>query len=82
MASSPTRMRMSPDHVLIHRCESRKVAYRTKARALDAAEKLMEAGRVEPGCHITPYECELCGEWHVYNRRVVSRDGRIIVVTQ
>lgn len=48
-----------------------KLGYVGKADALDAAERVMEQGRVSPGCHITPYLCTLCGDWHLYNRRIV-----------
>jgi len=68
MASSPTRLHLDVDHL---RCESHKVTYRTKADALDAAEALMLADRVSPGCHITPYLCQDCGHWHVWNRVIV-----------
>lgn len=69
MASSPTRQRVRPDDAV--RCTTQKRGYRTKADALDAAERMMQAGRVKPGCHITPYACVACGEWHVANRVIV-----------
>jgi len=72
MASSPTRMRVYADRASSLKCLSRKVGYPTKPAALDAAERLMEQGRVDPGCHITPYLCDDCGDWHVYNRRIVD----------
>ena len=68
MASSPTRRRMRYVH---RRCESHKVSYPTYEAALDAAERMMGKGLVEPGCHITPYECDRCGHWHVGNRVIV-----------
>jgi hypothetical protein len=72
MASSPTRLRVH-DHD--HRCESRKACFPTKNDALDMAEVLMERGRVYPGCHITPYQCDACGWWHVGNRVIVPTRG-------
>jgi hypothetical protein len=38
---------------------------------LDAAEAMMLAGKVKRGCHITPYTCDACGEWHVGNKVIV-----------
>ena len=76
MASSPSRLRVPLDVAQAHRCESRKFGYRDKADSLDGAVRLMELGRVDPGCHITPYLCSLCGDWHVYNRRIIATGGR------
>jgi hypothetical protein len=72
MASTATRLRVPWERARTHKCESRKFGYPTKAAALDGAELLMEKGRVDPGCHITPYLCDDCGDWHVYNRRIVD----------
>lgn len=47
------------------------MGYATYDRALDVAELMMEKGEVNPGCHITPYACDDCGEWHVANRVIV-----------
>jgi hypothetical protein len=74
MASSPTRKHLNPDD-LENRCETQKACYDTYDQALDAAEWLMEQGHVNPGCHITPYECDRCGRWHVYNRVIVVLPG-------
>jgi len=71
MASYPTRLRVSLRSMGFRRCESQKVGYATRAEALIAAERTMDAGQVKPGCHITPYECQDCGEWHVANRVIV-----------
>lgn len=71
MASHPTRLHVRE----FHKCESEKVGYQTKAEALDGAERMMEAGLVRPGCHITPYPCTRCGEWHVANRIIVPIDS-------
>lgn len=71
-------MRVTSEYARKYRCESRKVSYPNKAAALDASERLMEQGRVEPGCHITPYECRECGDWHVYNRRIVPNPESIV----
>lgn len=69
MASSPTRLHVDP--LTARLCESLKACHRTKAEALDVAEKMMERGQVKPGCHITPYLCRDCGHWHVRNRVIV-----------
>ena len=73
MATTPTRRHLSARFSRSH-CESRKASYADKAAALDAAERLMDAGRVRPGCHITPYLCPVCHTWHVYNRTIVFVD--------
>lgn len=74
MASSPARRHLTR---VTRRCVTHKVGFRTYLQALDAAERLMEQGRVHPGCHITPYRCADCGEWHVYNRIIVWTGGRV-----
>lgn len=71
MASSPTRMALDCEHQYLERCSTRKRGFPTKAAALDVAEQMMEDGQVNPGCHITPYECPVCHEWHVTNRIIV-----------
>jgi hypothetical protein len=71
MASRPTRQRVNLQSGGFRRCISQKVGFRSRAQALDAAERMMDAGRVRPGCHITPYACDDCGEWHVANRVIV-----------
>lgn len=68
MGSSPTRSRRRDVTV---RCVSYKIGYPTYDAALDGAERQMERGHVMPGCHITPYQCDECGEWHIYNRIIV-----------
>jgi hypothetical protein len=50
---------------------SQKVGYATRDEALTAAERQMEKGMVRPGCHIVPYRCEQCREWHTANRVIV-----------
>lgn len=70
MASSPTRGTLpNPDER--SRCPSYKASYQTYEEALDEAERLMELGRVSPGCHITPYQCDECGHWHNGNRVII-----------
>ncbi len=73
MASRPTRQHIDVARMIV-KCETMKVGYETRAEALDGAESGMDAGKVDPGCHLTPYACELCGEWHVRNRRIVFLD--------
>jgi hypothetical protein len=68
MASSHTRLRLRR---VQRRCESQKVSYATYEEALDAAEHMMGKGLVDPGCHITPYQCDRCSQWHVANRVIV-----------
>lgn len=71
MASSATRKHLRTDRERLTHCASLKQAFRSHAEAFDAAEVFMSDGCVEPGCHITPYHCTVCGDWHVYNRRIV-----------
>lgn len=72
MASHPTRLHVSTRGSGFRKCISQKVGYLDYAGALDAAELMMELGKVNPGCHITPYPCEDCGEWHVANKVIVQ----------
>lgn len=55
-------------------CATGKQCYQDYAKAHNAAEAMMEHGRVNPGCHQTPYECRECGYWHIFNRVVVFFD--------
>ena len=74
MASTPTRQRIPGYYtVASRRCPSEKVSFPTYWLALEAAEMLMDMGRVDPGCHQTPYQCRDCGDWHVGNRRIYFR---------
>ena len=75
MASSPTRLSVPLDSDF-RRCESQKIGFGSYDSALDAAERMMDAGRVDPGCHITPYLCDRCSEWHVANRVIVPQFGK------
>ena len=52
-----------------------KIGYATRVAALDACESQMDAGRVEPGCHVMPYRCDVCGEWHTRNQRIVFTEA-------
>jgi hypothetical protein len=70
MASRPTRGRVPVVHAI--RCDSQKTGFRSRPEALDAAESMMARGLVHPGCHITPYLCRRCGEWHVANKRIAQ----------
>ena len=74
MASRPTRLHINVKAGEFRRCETQKVAFETKADALTAAERLMDLGKVAPGCHIVPYECRECGQWHVANKIIVRLD--------
>ena len=69
MASSPSRLRVNQRR--LRRCETQKVGYQTYTEALDVAERMMALGHVEVGCHIVPYRCDACQEWHVGNHRLV-----------
>lgn len=71
MASTPTRSHRNGLRDHFRKCETFKVGYASYEEALTAAERQMERGFVRPGCHITPYECPRCGEWHVANRIIV-----------
>jgi len=65
----PTRQRTKGEPSVRY-CETGKQCYATKDAAWEAAENMMDAGRVEPGCHQTPVLCTVCYRWHVYNRRI------------
>ncbi len=69
-----TRKRINPAKEYFSRCSSQKIGYRDKSEALDAAETMMEAGRVNPGCHITPYLCKECRQYHVWNRPITRHE--------
>lgn len=71
MASSPTRFSLDVERQYLERCATCKRGFPTKAAALDVAEQMMDDGQVNPGCHITPYLCPVCHEWHVTNRVIV-----------
>jgi len=71
MASRPTRQHLNVAVERTRKCVTLKIGHPTRAEALDACEAMMDAGRVEPGCHLTPYACDDCGEWHIRNRRIV-----------
>lgn len=73
MASTPTRMHIDVAHRWLERCVTNKRGFPTKAIALDVAEQMMSDDQVQPGCHITPYPCKVCGEWHVTNRVIVVK---------
>lgn len=70
MASSATRYHVSL-RTLWRTCETHKVTYTTRDEALQGAERGMDAGLVEVGCHLTPYACDRCGHWHIRNRQIV-----------
>ncbi len=71
----PTRLKVNLKRLI--RCATRKIGFATKGQALDVAELMMEQGHVSPGCHITPYECDECGQWHVSNRVIVPVSGSV-----
>ncbi len=73
MASTPTRLTL--DKRKARTCRLQKVGLPSYDAALQVAEVMMEQGKVNPGCHITPYLCDECEEWHVYNRVIVPLPG-------
>lgn len=73
MASRPSRQTVRVRSFGFRKCESQKVGYKTRAEALDAAELAMMQDKVKPGCHLTPYECWRCGEWHIWNRPIIFK---------
>jgi hypothetical protein len=75
MASYPTRHHMRGDQVARKCATTLKIGYADRAAALDACEATMRAGRVEPGCHVMPYRCDDCGEWHTRNQRIVFTEA-------
>lgn len=76
MASSKTRQKVRLRDVGVKTCVSQKVSYADYDEALQAAEVMMLEGRVDPGCHITPYRCRDCSDWHVWNRPIVVVNRR------
>lgn len=77
MASRPSRSRWTGEKAnvqIFDRCLSGKYCFRTRAEAIDGAERLMDLGKVNPGCHLKPYlhaQPEGCGYWHVGNEYIV-----------
>jgi hypothetical protein len=71
VASHPTRQHLRVDRLAV-KCVTFKVGYATEHEAFEGAERTMLAGKVAPGCHIMPYLCADCGEWHVRNQRIVA----------
>lgn len=71
MASDDT-LRVRPFNTV--RCVSKKLPFLTHEDAHQFSEYLMRKEVVKPGCHITPYECQHCGWWHVYNRKITFED--------
>ncbi len=66
--SGPTRWH-TKRHARV--CETGKVCHESYAQAFLHAERGMTLGRVDPGCHLTPYRCHHCQAWHVGNRKIV-----------
>ena len=75
MASRPTRQRLNPAQIE-RRCVTQKVAFGSAEEAWTASERMMEANRVKPGCHIVPYVCLTCGAWHLANKVIVPLGRR------
>lgn len=75
MASYPTRCRVRTTDDGYRKCESQKRGFPTRESALNAAEAMMDQGRVKPGCHIMPYFHGPCREWHLGNRVIVPMPG-------
>jgi hypothetical protein len=74
-----TRLKINVARVEYIKCDTRKKGYATKGEALDAAELMMELGQVNAGCHMTPYLCPFCQEFHVSNRVIVPVPGSVPV---
>lgn len=72
MASRPSRQKVHLRFLGARRCVSEKVGYDSYEAALQAAELMMLQDKAAPGCHITPYRCQECPEWHVYTKRIVQ----------
>lgn len=70
MASRPTRQHLRGDQIG-RRCETFKLGFSTREEALTGCEQAMEKGLVSPGCHLMPYLCDRCGEWHMKNQQIV-----------
>lgn len=58
----------------VRTCATGKVCHESMAEARIAAERAMEAGEVDPGCHVEPFLCSSCHAYHTGNRRIVFRD--------
>lgn len=74
--TGPTRMRITPP---ARACATGKVCHETEAAAKVEAERKMDLGHVDPGCHLQAYKCGACHCWHVGNRVVVFRDDDGVV---
>lgn len=75
MASRATRQHLNLNRVG-RRCLSQKVCYGTYTDAQTGAEQVMALGHVNVGCHLTPYLCDECDRWHIWNRPIVFPTGR------
>lgn len=64
----PTRLRMKS---IVPTCASGKFCYETIETAALTAERMMEIGDVDAGCHVEPYPCRQCHRFHVGNRKIV-----------
>ena len=71
MASTPTRKHLSIPR-MHGKCVTFKMGYASREDALDGCERSMDQGLVSPGCHLMPYACDQCGEWHIRNVRIVQ----------
>jgi hypothetical protein len=65
------RLRQWIDLQRVSRQPCTRRGYRSRDQALDAADAWMARGEVTPGCHLTPYRCRGCRQWHLYQRRIV-----------
>lgn len=68
---SRTRLKVS---VLARTCPTGKILYERQLEAQIQAERMMELGQVDPGCHVETYACAECRGYHVGNRFIVFPD--------
>jgi hypothetical protein len=74
----PTRLRFKGPairNIAMLRCSSLKMGHASYDQAHRVAENMMTLDKVMPGCHLMPYLCTECGEWHVANKRIVFRES-------
>lgn len=65
-----TRHRVKRPHRV---CPSGKDCFDSRDEAHTVAERLMDLGKVNRGCHVMPYRCVDCGAWHVGNQVVTFK---------
>lgn len=65
-----TKTRLRVNHSTARVCTTGKICY-DKLEAENEAIRAMDAGRVNPGCHVEAYGCGECHSYHIGNRVIV-----------